>query len=576
MKKFCVVIGVLLFSIVSAFALVDTFKLDSSELSFSTNNKKNVLLDSFDDNYNLTHSISSSSVEDEEKIITLTKKMTYLLLGDFNNYNESNEDYYKRHEEYLSMGLYNTFPRDDNSDSGYDESVLGYNFAVVSGFAVPSLFLQFDELRVIYNSYGDIRITKVDGLNIVISSIFLPKVKIKEESFSNPRKYDNVETNLLITYYFMKIGGEYKLAYLYGETDDEFEEYFTELTNTESKSTMQVANSYDSKLKDMYDYSKLEAMTDEQISNIYNSNKNNVVILNSYYNNYSVASANGFFVNDGLIVTTWDFLEESLMEAQYIAVKDCDGKSYVIDGIVTANPEADIVVLKLKEKVNRKVILGNLDELKVEDPSLVISSKTGVGLTLQKGIVVAKEGYIRSSIPLSKTDEGSPLLDINGKVIGMNTSKQVNTSISIAVGSDALKEVQQKFEKIDFDAISTISFDDLKEKFYYIKYNDEMIVNSISSRRWKEYSKIGRIEENIKLELIKASYKDGVVSLRYQNGISDYISSMQLSSSFKEELIKEGYRETLSGNKKCIYENEKYQIIIMDEFDYLIVVMVKL
>ena len=65
---------------------------------------------------------------------------------------------------------------------------------------------------------------------------------------------------------------------------------------------MQVAPSYDSSLKQIYDYSKLNAMTEEKINNIYNSNKSNIVILNSYYNNYSVASANGFFINEGLII----------------------------------------------------------------------------------------------------------------------------------------------------------------------------------------------------------------------------------------------------------------------------------
>jgi len=73
------------------------------------------------------------------------------------------------------------------------------------------------------------------------------------------------------------------------------------------------------------------------------------------------------------------------------------------------------------------------NKIKVEDPAIVISSKTSVGLTLQKGIVVANDGYIQSAIPLVTTDEGSPLFDQNGNVIGMNTAKQVNSSISLAI-----------------------------------------------------------------------------------------------------------------------------------------------
>ena len=575
MKKIIIGTIVLLFSIVSVCALSNNFSINSSKLSLFSNNKKDSVLDNFNDNYELSHSISSTDVKEEE-IIKLTKKMTYLLLGDFNNYNESSEEYYKRHQEYLSMGAHRTYPKDENSQSGYDESNQNYSFAVISAFTLPSLFLKFDEIEVIYNSYGDIRITNLDSLDLVISSITLPKVKIKEENDYDPSKYDIVETNLMITYYFLKINDEYKLCYLYGETGEAFEEYFTSLENTENKSTMQAAMPYDSELKNLYNYSKLDMVTEEQTNSIYNSNKNNIVILNSYYNNYSVGTANGFFINNGLIITTWNFLEKALTEAQYIAIKDSNGISYSIDGIVTANPETDIAVIKLKENINRKVNLGSSEELKIEDPIFIISSKRGVGLTLQKGIIIANDGYIQSAIPLSNTDEGSPLLDKNGNVVGINTAKQINTSISLAVNSNVLKEVQNKFNNIDFEMIETISFNELKEKYYYIKYNDEVVANNISKRKWKEYSKIGNIEENIKLELVKASYKDGVVSLRYQNGISDFISSMQLSSSFREQLIKDGYKEVLKGNKKYIYENKKYQVIVMDEFDYLIVVMVKL
>ena len=51
---------------------------------------------------------------------------------------------------------------------------------------------------------------------------------------------------------------------------------------------------------------------------------------------------------------------------------------------------------------------------------------------------------------------------------------------------------------------------------------------------------------------------------------------MQLSIDFKEQLIKDGYKVILDNTSKSIYQNNKYQVIIMEEFDYLIVLMVKL
>lgn len=317
-------------------------------------------------------------------------------------------------------------------------------------------------------------------------------------------------------------------------------------------------------------------MSNEDFQRIYSSNINNIVYLVAYYNNKVVNAANGFFINDGIVVTTWSFLEDALIDAQYITIKGGNNQTYIVDGIITANPETDIAVIKLKEKTGNYVSLGDSMSLSTENPVVTISSKLGTGLVLQKGIVISNDDYIQTSIPLVDTDAGSPLFDKNGKVVGINTSKSTNTSVSISVNSKVLSEVQEKFATVDFDSIETISFEKLKSEYYYVKYNEEKIDNSISEAVWKKYSKIGDIEDNIKLKLLKANYQDGIVSLRYKNNISQYIPSMQLAAIFTEQLISDGYKEVLNSSSKAIYENEDYKIIIMDEFDYLIIVMVRL
>lgn len=575
MKK-KIILSLLLISvgIFSAYALSTKFNVDTTTLSFSANGKKGSIIENFNQSYNLSNSIEVSNTELQQEIEELTKKTTYLLLGEVNNKNESSEEYYKRHQEYLELRYDPEIPKDDSTFTGLDEDSEEYKDDLVSGFTVPNIFLMFDELEVVYNSFGNIRVVEVD--DVVLSAISLPNVTIRSQSNENPMEYVDEKTNLIIYYFFKKLDGEYKLYYLLGETEDELSDYFTQVENEENKSSMQVAPTYDSQLKDLYDFSKLEALTNDQINNIYNTNSKNIIMFNSYYNNYLVSSANGFFINDGLVVTTWNFLETSLTKAQYITAKDNSGNSYIIDGIVTANPETDVVAIKLKDKVGNKVELGNSNELKIEDPVISISSKTGVGLTVQTGIVASNDGYIGSTIPLTTSDEGSPLFDSNGNVVGMNTSEQVNTSISLAVNSNILEEIQKKFNNVDFDKIDTISFEKLKEDYYHIKYDDEIIKNNIPDSKWKVYSKIGNIEKNISIELVKASYNDGIVSLRYHNEVSSFIDNMQLSLGFREQLIKDGYKEKLSSSKKYIYENDEYQVIIMSEFDYLIVVMVKL
>lgn len=573
MKKKIILTTLLLsISSITVYALSNNFNFDTSKLSFTSNSKKGSVVSNFNQNYNLTYSISSDNEKLEDEIKNLTKRTTYLLFGEFNNKEESSEDYYKRKKDWYDLRYNPEVPKDDSNFLGLDTNSQEYLDDIVSGMAIPQIFSQATELGLQYSSYGDIRVTIND--NLVISSITLPKVKLKEQSKTDPMKYDYIETNFVMHYYYKKLNNEWKLYYLYGEDTDDIGEYFNEIETTESKTTA-IAPSYQSQLSKIYSFDKLDKMTQKELNNIYKSNVNNVVFLNSYYNNSVIASANGFFISNGLIVTTWNFLEKALINGQYITAKG-NNITYEIEGIVTANPDTDVAVIKVKNGNNSFIKLGDYKTTKTEDPAIIISSKSGTGAMVQTGIVISNEEYLQTSIPLSNVDEGSPLFNQSGDVIGINTSKSTNTSISIAMNSDVLKEIQNKFKSLNVDKIETISFDELKEKYYYVKYDSENVKNSIPKSKWKTYSKIGNIEDTIKLELIKASYKDGIVSLRYKNSISQYISSMQLATDFKSKLISDGYEQVVNSSSKAIYKNKKYQVIIMDEFDYLIVVMVKL
>jgi hypothetical protein len=223
-----------------------------------------------------------------------------------------------------------------------------------------------------------------------------------------------------------------------------------------------------------------------------------------------------------------------------------DKKSF----IVTANPETNIAILKLKDKISNKVTLGNTSELKITDPVFAISSKSGVGFTTQGAIVISNSNYLETSIPLTKKEQGAPIFDLNGQVIGMQTANQVNMSTSYAITSNILKEVQEKFNSVNFDEIKSLSFEELKEKYYYVKENEENIINEIPKSKWKKYSKIGDIENTITLKLVKANYDSGVVSLRYTNELSELFSNMQMAATFGEKLIEQGYKEKLSSSKK--------------------------
>ena len=540
--------------------------------TFSIISKDEMLASNFDSKYKISNNISDNDNKIKQEIKELTKKTTYLLLGEMGTKNESSEDYYKRHKDYLNLRYNPHIPKDDSNILGLDTKSQEYKDDLLSGISVPGMFLKLNELEVKYNSYGNIKVSKIDDEK-VMGIITLPNITMKEQDSKNSGKYNRIKTDLNLYYYFKKIDSEYKLLYIYGETNDDIKEYIE--ANDEKRGTLSKNNDYNSKLRDVYDFSKADQITDENLKMLYNENKGKIVFLNSTYNIGSVASANGFFIGEGLIATTFNYIEKSLMKAQSIVISDSLGNVYTLEGIVTVNIENDIAILKVKEKNSKYIKYENVDTVQKEDAIITINSKTGVGLTADKGIVTSVNNNLQTSIPVTDELQGSPLFDSNGKIIGMLNSKMINSSISIATSGNVLKQYYNMFSKENYNDIKAIPFERLKEK-YYIKYNDEKIVNEIPQDKLTSYSNIENANELIKLNLIKGSYKDGIISLRYKNNVSNYIDTMQFASEYRENLKTKGYNEKIISNSKYIYNNGKYQIIIMKEFDYLIIVMVKL
>ena len=555
----------------SVSALGNKFNIDTSKLSIIDSKTSN-LEEEFKKDYNLEYKVVSKDEELKKEIEALSKKITYLLLGSGDSLDETAEEYYKRRSDYLKYRYDPVIPKDPSSVTGLDQNSQEFIDDAVSGMSVPGIFNIMDEKDVSYNEISQVRVSIAE--NLVIAAVTIPNIKINDINRDNPMEYKRLKTNLVMYYYFKQLDNEYKLYYLFGKTDDSIADYNNELGNDEMSKSLAISKQHDEELEKVYDFSKVYALSEEAINRVTNSNSSNMFIINAYYNNNVVASAKGILISDGVVVTTWKFLEEALIEAQYITIRNNNGDVYKLDGIITINPETDLAVLKLKDAVKTNIKIGNIDNINVEDPVISISSKTGVGLSAQTGIVTSKDGFIQTSISLIESDGGSPLFNTNGELIGMNTNKLVNNSLSIAIDSKALEEIKNKFSV--YEEIESIDFDTLKEKYYYQNYQKESNVNKIPKSKWNKVKKIGDLEKAIKLELKKANYDSGVISLRYYNGVSKYLSGMQMAGVFRENLIKEGYKETLNGTTKCIYENKDYKIIIMEEFDYLIIVMVKL
>ena len=567
-----VVATFLILASIENISLAITDGININDETLLSSNKNNNIATMFDSEYDVSSNIDDKDSELKQEITELTKKTTYLLLGEANGGKESSENYYKRHKEYLKLRYNPEIPKDENSLTGLDENSNEYKDDILSGISVPGIFNKLNELEVKYISYGKTKVSVIDDEK-VISTITLPDVQMKEKDTKNPTKYNIIRTDLTMYYYYKKLNNEYKLLYLYGETNNDIEQSIEQID--EKNGSLTHNTEYNSNLEEIYDFSKAKAINESKLNEIYDRNKTNIVYLKAIYNTGIVTSANGFFISDGIIITTYNFVEKALMKAQNIIINDNSENVYELDGIITMSKENDIALLKIKNRKSDYIEINDQIKLEKEDAVISLNSKNGIGLTAYKGIITAMDNNIQTSLATTEEIQGSPIFDKDGNLVGMINSKIFNTSISFATKNDTLKQYYLKLSEKEFNDIKCVPFEELKEK-YYTKYNDEKYFYNIPESKWNEYSKVENIEESIKMPLVKASYIDGIISLRYKNEISNYMDAMQVASEYRENLRSKGYEEKIISDSKIIYHNEKYQIVLMNEFDYLIVVMVKL
>ena len=120
-----------------------------------------------------------------------------------------------------------------------------------------------------------------------------------------------------------------------------------------------------------------------------------------------------------------------------------DGRTLLVD-VVGEDPATDLALLKIDADTDFEFAeVGNSNELRVGDLAIAVGSPLGLARTVTLGIVSALgrslrsqeagrsiEGVIQTDALLNPGNSGGPLLDVDGRVIGINTA--------IALGSQGL------------------------------------------------------------------------------------------------------------------------------------------
>lgn len=142
---------------------------------------------------------------------------------------------------------------------------------------------------------------------------------------------------------------------------------------------------------------------------------------------------------DGYILTSNHVVEG----ADEIRVALADGQTEYDAKLVGSDPRTDVAVIKVEARNLPAITLTDSDQVRVGDVVLAIGNPFGVGQTVTMGIVSAKsraglgldyEDFIQTDAPINPGNSGGALVDVAGRLVGINTAIISRTGGNLGIG----------------------------------------------------------------------------------------------------------------------------------------------
>ena len=165
------------------------------------------------------------------------------------------------------------------------------------------------------------------------------------------------------------------------------------------------------------------------------------------------ALGSGFvYDNEGHIITN----NHVVGDAKIVDITLVDGNRYTAK-VIGTDGFSDIAVLKIIENLTqplKPIIIGNSSALEVGEPAIAIGNPFGLAGTMTTGIISQtgrllpnpQTGFsipnaIQTDALINPGNSGGPLLNIDGKVIGMNAAGLFGSGIGFAIPSNAITRI---------------------------------------------------------------------------------------------------------------------------------------
>ncbi len=153
-----------------------------------------------------------------------------------------------------------------------------------------------------------------------------------------------------------------------------------------------------------------------------------------------LAQGSGFIISpDGYILTN----NHLIGDAEKVTVKL--GENTELEAkVIGTDPESDVAVIKIDKDNLPFLELANSDSLEVGEWVIAIGNPFGLSHTVTAGIVSAKgrsgfriadyEDFIQTDAAINPGNSGGPLLNLDAKVVGINTAIVSRTGGNLGIG----------------------------------------------------------------------------------------------------------------------------------------------
>ena len=224
-----------------------------------------------------------------------------------------------------------------------------------------------------------------------------------------------------------------------------------------------------------------------------------------------ISYGSGFFVSQEHIVTNYHVIAGAAHGTAKIVGKT---RTYLIQGIIAIDVDNDLALLQVTIPGVKPLRLGDNDKVRIGDQVYVAGSPKGLEGTFSDGIISrisrgADKEYFQMTAPISPGSSGGPVLNSEGKVIGV-------AFMTIEGGQNLNFAIPSKYVKALLNTKGTVTplaqrEHDISAETYYNRGNTKHDIGF------------------------------------YQNAISDYSKAIRLKPDFVEAYHNRGYTKASLG-----------------------------